>query len=674
MSDTSYRSLNAASIDGVTAPSNAIKNAFASENVNGWATYANTAQSTPVTGTGGSPTITLTRNTINPLRFASDFLITKGAANDQGQGVSYFFFLDNADLNKQVNISFDYKVSANFVTGTNSDIQVFIYDTIAATLIPLINNSNQILTSSGTFSGSFQSSTNQFYRLIFHIATTNASAYTFNFDNIQVNSSQVLPQGPIITDWSNALTFIPNAAFGTVTSPTYFSRRVGDEMQVKVSFTAGTATTSHMTIGLPAGYIIDNNKLSSAGSFLKGNALALSFSSQAINTSNEQCYPFFDGSDVSNVYFSGLTQSSTFVKAVGVNFVDDGQPWTAEFSIPIQGWTSGVASTSSSLLVMSQILTHGTQVTSTPTALGQYRSMYRATTNTQVLTDTTPNAGVISGANGIQIFSSAYNAAGTSGQPGKYEIFIGYNQTFNIQYYANTGRSGGLTTGYFSDLSTTDTGILTSYDPSTGVLILDALSCQSVSNTTRFVGETNVEGPGDNTNSNVTQGYFDVTVANNQYQIQLGKPYSEVRLMGPNGYGAVNTNVRRFQSVNSQIGEDITYTDDSNLGAYFTINTPGIYAIKYSDGKTEGASYILEAAITINAATFTGAVDLLPFSELIDYAEGAVNVTGLDAVSFYLKTSDTLNLQVGDIIRAQGTGSDLTTGDQRCSFSITRVA
>jgi hypothetical protein len=185
MANSNFRHIYTDTIDKVIAPKNYISNAFARENINGWATYANSAANIPSSGTGGSPTVTLVRNTSAPLRNEADFLLTKDAANRQGEGVSFDFTLDVADKSKLITVSFDYLGSSNFVPGSSSDIQVFLYDITGTTLIPLTNI--VLNTLSGSFSGDFKSSNNTSYRLIFHIATTNALAYTLEFTNVVVS-------------------------------------------------------------------------------------------------------------------------------------------------------------------------------------------------------------------------------------------------------------------------------------------------------------------------------------------------------------------------------------------------------------------------------------------------------------------------------------------------------
>ena len=63
--------------------------------------------------------------------------------------------------------------------------------------------------------------------------------------------------------------------------------------------------------------------------------------------------------------------------------------------------------------------------------------------------------------------------------------------------------------------------------------------------------------------------------------VQLTKTASQsmVRLNTSNGYGSTNTVIKRYTNVVTNQGVDITYADSATLGASFTINTAGVYAI-----------------------------------------------------------------------------------------------
>lgn len=79
----------------------------------GWRRYADTAGINPVTGTGGSPGITWSQNTSNPLSGNADLRFVKDAVNRQGNGVSIDFTVDNRHLAKVLQISFDAELIPN---------------------------------------------------------------------------------------------------------------------------------------------------------------------------------------------------------------------------------------------------------------------------------------------------------------------------------------------------------------------------------------------------------------------------------------------------------------------------------------------------------------------------------------------------------------------------------
>lgn len=165
----------------------------------------------PTDGTGGiSAGVTFTRNTATPLVDIASFDLGKDAANRQGHGVSTDFIIDALDLNKQLQISFVYEGSSAMVFGSNSDVQIFVYDITNAVLIPVMPVKYLVgpISTIKTFVGLFNTSSSDNYRLIFHIATTNASAWDLLFDSVIVTNeinpaevteteSLVLPSQPI---------------------------------------------------------------------------------------------------------------------------------------------------------------------------------------------------------------------------------------------------------------------------------------------------------------------------------------------------------------------------------------------------------------------------------------------------------------------------------------------
>jgi hypothetical protein len=131
-----------------------------------------------------------------------------------------------------------------------------------------------------------------------------------------------------------------------------------------------------------------------------------------------------------------------------------------------------------------------------------------------------------------------------------------------------------------------------------------------------------------------------------------------------NGHGSTNTKVRRFTNSRISTGTDITYADSATLGATFTINTAGVYSIKYEDQDAGGQASV---CITVNGSALTTAASSLTFAQgRRAFALAAVN-NSIPACSV------TLVLAVNDIVRPQDEGANDDTG-AACNFCITRVA
>lgn len=137
---------------------------------------------------------------------------------------------------------------------------------------------------------------------------------------------------------------------------------------------------------------------------------------------------------------------------------------------------------------------------------------------------------------------------------------------------------------------------------------------------------------------------------------------SMVRLNTANGYGSTNTVIRRFTNTITNQGTDITYADSATLGASFTINTNGFYAISanYSMG---GAN--ANTGISLNSSQLTTAIQSINISDR------------LANVQTYSATANTScgwvgYLVSGAIIRPHEDGS--ASSNINHIFTIARVA
>lgn len=137
---------------------------------------------------------------------------------------------------------------------------------------------------------------------------------------------------------------------------------------------------------------------------------------------------------------------------------------------------------------------------------------------------------------------------------------------------------------------------------------------------------------------------------------------SMVRVNTANGYGSTNTMIRRFTTVVTNQGSDITYADSATLGATFTINTNGVYAVSFNDsyGSAE------HVGISKNSTQLTTQFFSITLADKV----AAMTTAGTNLAS---NCGVTLYLVAGDVIRAHTTGSAFA-GATASMFTITRVA
>ena len=159
--------------------------------------------------------------------------------------------------------------------------------------------------------------------------------------------------------------------------------------------------------------------------------------------------------------------------------------------------------------VMSDSLSSGSRVTSNPTALGEYRSKYKTSGSSDYTawTDSAPTAAP-SADDGMLIYATSYDDAGTSGQINSYEIYIGTASQYFIQGYASTGKAGFIYTqrNVYGSTKREAVGLRHSYNPTTGILLVDAgIQSWAQSNNESYVGQK-TDG------TYVTSCYFDVIV------------------------------------------------------------------------------------------------------------------------------------------------------------------
>lgn len=149
----------------------------------------------------------------------------------------------------------------------------------------------------------------------------------------------------------------------------------------------------------------------------------------------------------------------------------------------------------------------------------------------------------------------------------------------------------------------------------------------------------------------------------------INAPRSSIRLNLANGFGSTNIYARRWTNVITNTGIDISYTDDSSLGGFFTINTPGLYEISYTDEtSTQEQIGIVRNPQISDAST---PVSVLAVAKMLKSAAPIFIAGGAYGENVTL----TIQLNPGDTIYAwtQGhVGSGGSTWQE--DFSITKVS
>lgn len=294
-----------------------------------WATYADAAATSPVDGTGGSPSSTFAASVDSSIRRENAFVWTKSAANRQGEGFSYAFSIDAADKGKVLQVSFEYLISSG--TYADDDMSVWIYDVTSAALIQpapyLIKNSGII----EKFAVEFQTASNSTsYRLIFHVGSTSASAYTMKFDNFNLGPQAKL-YGSAITDW---VSYTPTGTWVTNTTYTGKYRRVGDSLEVIARVTLTGAPTGSFTLNLPSGFVIDLTK-TPGGASNQSEGLGIA----DFNVAGVRYVGAVGINDTSSIMINSHGAGGVVNATIPGTFAS-GSVIEMTFMVPIQGWSS----------------------------------------------------------------------------------------------------------------------------------------------------------------------------------------------------------------------------------------------------------------------------------------------------------------------------------------------
>jgi len=307
--------------------------------VGDWLAYKNASPTaTPETGTGGSPTIVVLSRTVvagEVQRGSGSLKFNKGSGSGIGEGAGLVLNpVDYIDQGKNITTGFEYKTDANYVTG---DVGVYRYDIDGATLVKISDLESSSINGS-KFTAVFPTNTgNDDYRLILHVQTANAAIYNIFLDTVGVGPDSEITT-PVITPWTD---YTPTfTGYGTATAIDIESRRVGEMLEVRGVFTAGTPTAVEGRVSL--GFNGSDGSVTTASALPTISHAGSTATSHAGTTTNFRDHLVLTEASVAYMTFGNYdSTTAVLTKVNGNNMVNTGATISIDASFKIAGWDSG---------------------------------------------------------------------------------------------------------------------------------------------------------------------------------------------------------------------------------------------------------------------------------------------------------------------------------------------
>ena len=136
----------------------------------------------------------------------------------------------------------------------------------------------------------------------------------------------------------------------------------------------------------------------------------------------------------------------------------------------------------------------------------------------------------------------------------------------------------------------------------------------------------------------------------------------EVVVHTGNGYGSTNTKIRRYTTTLKNSGSAITYADSATLGASFTINVGGIYAIYRAEQFVAAGNM----GVSLDTATPTTNIQLLAVDEILILDQ-------MISTKTYHSVCRVAHLAAGGVLRPHDSAALNGTTDA-CMMAVKRIA
>lgn len=549
-----------------TAEINVIKNPSAKDNINDW--YASGAGITVARSTTSSDLpVGDTAIKVTPVS-STDYVYTR--------------WTNPASLqNRKLKVEWEQKALSGYASG---DLKADVYcDDDSAygsptrqTLSTDSSSVTGVQNLTGRFTTTFDPDSTNIYCELRIVRTAGTTAV--NFANVVVGPG-IQPQGAVVGPWQTFTMSITGGgvAKGTNTEEALW-RRVGDTMELSYAFrqtVAGSAGSGQYSFTLPLSLTLDTSKMAADGTRSVGRGFAY-------NGTTEYDADVVAGSSTALqllIYTAANTTAS-----LGSGNVSLGNSTARIFffaRVPIAEWSG------SGTINLAQNDVEYAYNTSTSNAndtssfgygpIGTGFPSVATSAKTKRVRFSTP----------IQTTDLLTIEVSKDGSPWMPVELGGYENAVAALQYQNTNTYG---MGFdLASISGTDVDVVFGiYSGASGATYAAAGGAWSGLNTYKWRVKKAVGG--------IAAGFGHATT-----EIYGLKKISKsmIYLTGGSGTGSGNTKVRRFTTVGTSTGTDITLAQDSTNGDSFTINTAGVYAIHVGDSMTStNDCYIQKNSVT----------------------------------------------------------------------------
>lgn len=414
-----------------------------------------------------------------------------------GIGIYTDFTISRADTQANLWVTFDFQWPSGSYSAYDFDIGVYVRDLNFLTTHFIGNLPTP--RRSGRFQGMpFPTTLGQQYRLFLcwnRLTGTAPSSLNLRIGGVSVAPSKAVATyagsdtqvGQWTPTWSNV-----NA---TISYSAGEWRRNGDcaECQVITTFSSAGSGSNPIELNMPANLPIDMAKVASYQS------CGIFGTSSASMGMGVMCPVSTSALRINYYNMSG---------AIG-SHIPNGVTFRITFKVPIVGWSANIIPIQSQTIRLCEAYGGNlTRVTSTPTQLGQYRSMRRTTPSSATRTDEAPSSPPAA-ANGFLVSGGeAWAAAMASGLCDFYQFFVGKNKRVTLEGYSSTGRTGAITWDNILDGAYL-LGTAFSYDPTSGVATVAKRLSGAATNGMYAAGDLSGFG-------NVASAYFDLVISDPQ--------------------------------------------------------------------------------------------------------------------------------------------------------------